>query len=67
MQIRYLNSVEENLKKRSSDRLISMLKRLDFVKEGIRAETIRELEHLIADCSRSSISEYDVWTQADSK
>ena len=51
MQIRYLNSVEENLKKRSSDRLISMLKRLDFVKEGIRAETIRELEHLIADCS----------------
>ena len=67
MQIRYLNSVEEKLKKRSSDRLISMLKRRDFVKEGIRAETIRELEHLIADCSRSKISEYDLWTQADGK
>ena len=58
---------EEKLKKRSSDRLISMLKRRDFVIQDIRAETIRELEHLIADCSRSKISEYDLWTQADGK
>jgi hypothetical protein len=60
----YLNSVR---KKRSSDHLISMLKQRDFVIEDIRAETIRELEHRIADCSRSKISEYDLWTQADGK
>ncbi len=35
--------------------------------EDIRAETIRELEALISDCSRSKISEYDLWTKADGK
>ena len=58
---------EEKLKKRTSDRLISMPKKRDFVIEDIRAETIRELEHLIADCSRSKISGYDLWTQVDGK
>ena len=31
--------------------------------EDIHAETIRELETLISDCSRSKVSEYDLWTQ----
>ena len=35
--------------------------------EDIRADTIRELETLISDCSRSKISEYDLWTKADGK
>ena len=43
---------EEKLKKKTSDGLISMIKRRDFViEEDIRAETIRELETLISDCS----------------
>ena len=58
---------EEKLKKKTSDRLICMIKRRDFVIEDIRAETIRELETLISDCSRSKISEYDLWTKADGK
>ena len=36
-------------------------------KRHIHAETIRELETLISDCSRSKISEYDLWTKADGK
>jgi hypothetical protein len=58
---------QEKLKKKTSDRLMSMIKRRDFVIEDIRAETIRELETLISDCSRSKISEYDLWTKADGK
>jgi len=38
---------EEKLKKKTSDHLLSMIKRRDFVIEDIRAETIRELETLI--------------------
>ena len=45
--------------------IISCLR--DFVIEDIRAETIRELETLIWDCSRNKISEYDLWTKADGK
>ncbi len=37
---------EEKLKKKTSYRLISMIKRRDFVIEDICAETIRELETL---------------------
>ena len=37
---------EEKLKKKTSDRLISMIKRRNFVIEDICAETIRELETL---------------------
>jgi hypothetical protein len=37
---------EEKLKTKTSDRLISMIKRRDFVIEDICAETIRELETL---------------------
>ncbi len=44
-----------------------MLKRCGFVIEDIRVETVRELETLIADCSRSYISEYDLWTKGDGK
>ncbi len=58
---------EEKLKKKTSDRLISMIKRRDFVIEDIRAETIRELETLISDCRRFKISQYDLWTKADGK
>ncbi len=42
-----------------------MFKRRDFVIEVIRAETIRELETLISDCSRCQISA--LWTKADGK
>jgi hypothetical protein len=58
---------EEKLKKKTSDRLISMIKRRDFVIEDIRAETIRELEALISDCSRCKISQYNLWTKANGK
>ena len=44
-----------------------MIKRRDFVIENIRAETIRELETVISDCSRSKLPEYDLWTKADGK
>ena len=44
-----------------------MIKRRYFVIEDIRAETIRELETLISDCSRCKISQYDLWTKADGK
>ncbi len=42
-------------------------KKVAPLREDIRAETIRELETLISDCSRSKISEYDLWTKADGK
>jgi hypothetical protein len=58
---------EEKLKKKTSDRLISMIKRRDFVIEDIHAETNRELETLISDCGRCKISQYDLWTKADGK
>ena len=58
---------EEKIRKKTCDRLLAMLKRRDFVIEDIRAETIRELETLISDCSRSKISEYDFWTKGDGK
>jgi hypothetical protein len=58
---------EEKLRKKASDRLLSMLKNPNFVIKDIRAEKIRELETLIADCSRSKISEYDLWTKGDGK
>ncbi len=58
---------EEKLRKKTSDRLLSMLKKRDFVIEDIRAENIRALETLIADCSRSKISVYDLWTKGDGK
>ncbi len=58
---------EEKLKKKTSDRLVSMTKRRAFVIEDIRAETIRELETLISDCSRFKISQYDLWTKAYDK
>jgi hypothetical protein len=58
---------EEKLKKRTSDRLISMIKRRDFVIEDIHAETIREMEMLISECSRSKISGYGLWTKDDDK
>ncbi len=61
---------EENLKKKTSDCLISLVKRPDFMIEDIRAETIWELETLISDCSRCKISQYDdydLWTKAYGK
>jgi hypothetical protein len=58
---------EEKLKKKTSDSLISMIKRRDFVIEDIRAETIRELETLISDYSRCKISQYNIWTKAYGK
>ena len=59
--------IEEKLKKKTSDCLISMIKRRDFVIEDSRAETIRELETLVSDCSRCKISQYDLWTKANGK
>ena len=54
---------EEKLKKKTSDRLICMIKRRDFVIEDIRAETIRELETLISDCSRSKMYQNTIYGQ----
>ncbi len=58
---------EDKLKGKTSDCLISMIKRRHFVIEDIRAEIIRELETLNSDCSRCKISQHDLWTKADDK
>ncbi len=58
---------EEKLKKRTSYSLISKIKRLAFVIDNIHAETIREMDLLISECSKSEISDYDLWTKDDGK
>ena len=49
---------EEKLKKKTSDHLLSMIKRRDFVIEDIRAETIRELETLISEIQTAAEIKY---------
>ena len=44
-----------------------MLRKKEFVREDIRAETIRELEKIVATSSGSKIYEYDFWTKDDGK
>ena len=55
---------KKNLKKCTSDRLIQMIKKRDFV---IHADSIRELEKIIAASSNSKISEFDLWREIDGK
>ncbi len=57
---------EEKLKKRTSDRLLGMLKGRAFTIEDLRADSIREIEKLISDSCRGKIIEYDLWTEMDS-
>ena len=56
---------EEKLKKRTSDRLIGMIKTRAFVIEDIRADSIREIEKMISDSCRSKITEHDLWREID--
>jgi hypothetical protein len=56
---------EEKLKKRTSDRLLGMLKERAFIIEDLRADSIREIEKLISDSCRGKITEYDLWTGMD--
>ncbi len=60
---------KEKVGKKTADRLLSIIKRCDLVTEDNYAETIRELEMLITDCSRIKISdlEYYLWTQDNDK
>jgi hypothetical protein len=58
---------EEKLKKKTSDRLISMIKQRAFVIEDIHADSIREIEKMISDSSSSKISEFDLWRKIDGK
>ena len=58
---------EERLKKKTSDRLIRMIKRRAFVIEDIHADLIREIEKMISDSSTSKISEFDLWQKIDGK
>ena len=58
---------EHKLKKRTADGLLCMLRRDDFVREEIRAETIRELENIVTANGGSKIHEYDFWTKDDGK
>ena len=58
---------EHKLKKRTAYGLLCMLRRDDFVREEIRAETIRELEKIVATSSGRKIHEYDFWTKDYSK
>ena len=43
---------------KTSDRLIRMIKRRDFVIEDIQADSIRELQKVSSDSSSSKISEF---------
>ena len=58
---------EERLRKKTSDRLIGMIKHRAFVIEDINADSIRELEKMISDTSKSKISEFDLWKKIDGK
>ena len=58
---------EEKLKMKTSDRLIRMIKRRDFVIEDIQADSIREIQKMISDSSSSKISEFDLWRKIDGK
>ena len=58
---------EERLRKKTSDRLIRMIKRRAFVIEDIHADSIREIEKMISDSSTSKISELDLWKKIDGK
>ncbi len=46
---------EERLRKKTSDRLIRMIKQRAFVIEDIHADSIREIEKMISDSSRNKI------------
>jgi hypothetical protein len=56
---------EEKLKKRTSDRLLGMLKERAFILEDLRADSILEIEKLISDSCKGKITEYDLWTEMD--
>ena len=58
---------EERLRKKTSDRIIRMIKQRAFVIEDIHADSIREIEKMISDSSRSKISEFDLWKKIDGK
>ena len=58
---------EERLRKKTSDRLIRMIKQRAFVIEDIHADSIREIEKMISDSSSSKISEFDLWKKIDGK
>jgi hypothetical protein len=61
---------EHKLKKRTSNGLLCMLRKKEFVRDDIRAETIRELEKIVATNATSSgskIYEYYFWTKDDGK
>ena len=53
------------VKKRTSDRLIGMIKTRAFVIEDIRADSIREIEKMISDSCSSKITEHDLWREID--
>ena len=60
-----ISCTEEKLKKRTSDRLLGMLKERAFILEDLRADSILEIEKLISDSCKGKITEYDLWTKMD--
>jgi hypothetical protein len=65
-EFRFANfCTEEKLKKRTSDRLLGMLKERAIFLEDLRADSIREIEKLISDSCKDKITEYDLWTEMD--
>ena len=58
---------DERLRKKTSDRIIRMIKQRSFVIEDIHADSIREIEKMISDSSSSKISEFDLWKKIDGK
>ena len=57
---------EERLRKKTSDRIIRMIKQRAFVirVDEIHADSIREIEKMISDSSSSKISEFDLWKKS---
>ncbi len=57
--------LEQNFKKRTSDRLIGSMKARAFIIEDIRADSIRNIEKLISDSCRRKITELNMWREID--
>ena len=58
---------EETLRKRTTNKFISLLRRKDFVPDEIRTDRIQQIERLIANADGGSTLVFDLYRQGDGK
>jgi hypothetical protein len=58
---------EEKLTKRTSNKIIKLVRRDDFVPSDIRTDRIQQIESWIEKADGGTIFEYDVWKEEDGR